>query len=65
MIWYCVTSMYGDDDVAATVTGTLDAPEKPANGLKMLEDRLVWVDWFPDQAEAELFVKSMIIDEDE
>lgn len=63
MIWYCVTSMYSDNSVVAAVTDTLEAPEKPSNGLKVLEERLVWVDWFPSREEAEMFVKSLLTDE--
>lgn len=61
--WYCVTSMYNDNDILTAVTGTLEAAEKPENTLEVANGNHIWVDWFESLEEAELFAKAMLADD--
>lgn len=60
MIWYCVISKFDDSDVVAAVTGTIEASNKPENGVELHDGKQIWVDWFESLEEAELFMRAVL-----
>ncbi|HAB60043.1 MAG TPA: hypothetical protein DCE48_04925 [Lachnospiraceae bacterium] len=56
--YFCVTSTFYDNGkVAAAITDSREADQKPENSYKSLNKKDVYNDWFESKEEADEYIK--------